>query len=65
MHFDVMKCSARSANTDPRPVRTFDTACIYYHKFRLVHGDNEYAYMVCRYPFALTGELLMLRHAAL
>ncbi|KPI43241.1 CTD kinase subunit beta [Cyphellophora attinorum] len=27
------------------PVRTFDTACIYYHKFRLVHGDNEYAYV--------------------
>lgn len=25
------------------PVRTFDTAVIYYHKFRLVHRDTEYA----------------------
>ncbi|EER28813.1 RNA polymerase II C-terminal domain kinase beta subunit [Coccidioides posadasii str. Silveira] len=24
------------------PVRTFNTAAIYYHKFRLVHSDNEY-----------------------
>jgi hypothetical protein len=27
-----------------RPVRTFDTAVIYFHKFRLVHRDTEYAY---------------------
>lgn len=27
-----------------RPVRTFNTAVIYYHKFRLVHKDNEYQY---------------------
>jgi CTD kinase subunit beta len=26
------------------PVRTFNTAAIYYHKFRLVHKDNEYQY---------------------
>ncbi|GAB7349039.1 hypothetical protein MBLNU459_g8008t1 [Dothideomycetes sp. NU459] len=24
------------------PVRTFDTAVMHYHKFRLVHADNEY-----------------------
>ena len=24
------------------PVRTFNTAVIYYHKFRLLHADNEY-----------------------
>jgi hypothetical protein len=30
-----------------RPVRTFDTAVIYYHKFRLVHSDGEYAFAVC------------------
>ncbi|EKG14258.1 Cyclin [Macrophomina phaseolina MS6] len=24
------------------PVRTFNTACVYYHKFRLIHADNEY-----------------------
>ncbi|KAK8207035.1 cyclin [Phyllosticta capitalensis] len=24
------------------PVRTFNTACVYYHKFRLLHSDNEY-----------------------
>lgn len=28
----------------PSPVRTYDTACIYFHKFRLVHKDNEYSY---------------------
>jgi CTD kinase subunit beta len=26
------------------PVRTFCTACVYYHKFRLVHKDNEYQF---------------------
>jgi len=25
-------------------VRTFNTAVIYYHKFRLVHKDNEYQF---------------------
>lgn len=25
-----------------RPVRTYNTAVVYYHKFRLVHSDNEY-----------------------
>ncbi|KAK7539337.1 cyclin [Phyllosticta citribraziliensis] len=24
------------------PVRTFNTACVYYHKFRLLHSDSEY-----------------------
>lgn len=24
------------------PIRTFNTAAIYYHKFRLLHADNEY-----------------------
>ncbi|MDA4133264.1 MAG: hypothetical protein OK454_09110 [Thaumarchaeota archaeon] len=27
-----------------RPVKTFDTACTYYHKFRLYFRDTEYAY---------------------
>lgn len=27
-----------------RPVRTLCTAANYYHKFRLVHKDNEYQY---------------------
>ena len=31
----------------PRPVRTFDTAAVYYHKFRLLHSDGEYSYTVC------------------
>jgi len=26
------------------PVKTFDTAVIYYHKFRLLHMDTEYDY---------------------
>lgn len=26
------------------PVRTFNTAVIYYHKFRLLHADHEYNY---------------------
>lgn len=29
-----------------RPIRTFNTAVTYYHKFRLVHPDNEYNYLV-------------------
>ena len=24
-----------------RPVRTYNTACVYYHKFRLVHPDSN------------------------
>jgi CTD kinase subunit beta len=24
------------------PIRTFNTAAMYYHKFRLLHSDNEY-----------------------
>ncbi|BCR83916.1 putative cyclin [Aspergillus chevalieri] len=27
------------------PIRTFNTAVVYYHKFRLSHPDNEYNYM--------------------
>ncbi|OJJ44139.1 hypothetical protein ASPZODRAFT_145250 [Penicilliopsis zonata CBS 506.65] len=27
------------------PVRTYNTAVVYYHKFRLVHADNEYNYV--------------------
>ncbi|KAE8150760.1 cyclin-like protein [Aspergillus avenaceus] len=27
------------------PIRTFNTAVVYYHKFRLVHPDSEYNYM--------------------
>ncbi|KAJ5477326.1 hypothetical protein N7539_007470 [Penicillium diatomitis] len=27
------------------PVRTYDTAAVYYHKFRLVHSDTEYNYI--------------------
>ncbi|MCJ1393900.1 RNA polymerase II C-terminal domain kinase beta subunit [Xylographa bjoerkii] len=27
------------------PVRTFNTACVYYHRFRLVHVDTEYGFM--------------------
>ncbi|EED15036.1 cyclin, putative [Talaromyces stipitatus ATCC 10500] len=27
------------------PVRTYNTACVYYHKFRLVHPDSQYSYM--------------------
>jgi CTD kinase subunit beta len=26
------------------PIRTFDTAVNYFHKFRLSHKDNEYQY---------------------
>ncbi|OCK82358.1 C-type cyclin [Lepidopterella palustris CBS 459.81] len=27
------------------PVRTFNTAVVYYHKFRLLHADSEYSYI--------------------
>lgn len=33
-----------------RPVRTFNTASMYYHRFRLVHPDNEYNFMVFALP---------------
>lgn len=29
-----------------RPVRTFNTAAVYYHRFRLVHADHEYSFIV-------------------
>lgn len=29
-----------------RPVRTYNTAAVYYHKFRLAHPDNEYNFLV-------------------
>ncbi|KKA20483.1 Cyclin [Rasamsonia emersonii CBS 393.64] len=39
------------------PVRTYNTACVYFHKFRLVHADNHYNYMVgicCHCPDQVT-----------
>ncbi|KAK5072897.1 RNA polymerase II C-terminal domain kinase beta subunit [Lithohypha guttulata] len=27
------------------PIKTFDTAVVYYHKFRLSHADNEYSFV--------------------
>lgn len=36
-----------------RPVRTFDTAVVYYHKFRLVHSDTEYSHVVSRFSSML------------
>jgi hypothetical protein len=36
------------------PVRTFNTACVYYHKFRLTHNDTEYNYVVS----VITGKSL-------
>lgn len=41
------KCDKRKLHSVAnihRPVRTFDTAVTYYHKFRLVHKDVEYQY---------------------
>jgi len=29
-----------------RPVKTFNTAVVYYHKFRLQHSDGEYSFVV-------------------
>ena len=34
-------------------MRTFDTAVVYYHKFRLVHSDGEYAFAVCVSPLPI------------
>jgi CTD kinase subunit beta len=30
------------------PVRTFNTAVIYYHRFRLAHSDSEFNFTVCQ-----------------
>jgi hypothetical protein len=38
-----------------RPIRTYDTAVIYYHKFRLVHSDTEYSYTVRMADCSLMG----------
>ena len=47
---EMKKFDARSrvqeADNKYRPVKTFATAVMYYHKFRLVHSDGEYAYTV-------------------
>ena len=43
----------RTNTLSRRPVRTFDTAVIYYHKFRLSHADNEYSFVVSRYDAAI------------
>ena len=42
-----------SAN-EIRPVRTYNTAAVYYHKFRLVHADNEYGYIVSLFVPVMT-----------
>lgn len=34
------------SNSFYRPVRTFNTAVVYYHKFRLVHAESEYMFGV-------------------
>jgi CTD kinase subunit beta len=50
------KCEKTTSCEDANPcspVRTYDTACVYYHKFRLVHKDNEY-----NYPDAAAAALL-------
>ena len=38
-----------------RPVRTYNTACVYFHKFRLVHSDRDFAIHVrlCINPSSL------------
>ena len=41
MSSDKILASGIMANCR-RPVRTFCTACIYYHKFRLLHKETEY-----------------------
>lgn len=38
-----------------RPVRTFNTAAIYFHKFRLVHSDAEYHSIVRLCDIEFTG----------
>lgn len=37
------------------PVRTFNTAVTYYHRFRLIHQDNEYSITVCLNLFFAPG----------
>lgn len=41
---DVPKALWRPVLTKARPVRSFDTACTYFHKFRLNFRDAEYNY---------------------
>ena len=40
-----------------RPVRTYNTAAVYYHKFRLVHPDSN-GYIVSTRELGLSFHLL-------
>lgn len=40
------ECWGRIVTELFRPVRTFNTAVVYYHKFRLAHPDTEYNFIV-------------------
>ena len=48
-----------------RPVKTYDTACVYYHKFRLFHGDNEYAFVVSDPDMSTTTLILVCRSSSM
>ena len=56
----VLECMDSLANTY-RPVRTFNTAAVYYHKFRLRHNDNEYGFIVGCFSSHLLSRLLLSR----
>lgn len=54
----------RERSTDSsRPVRTFNTAVVYYHKFRLVHADNEYNYIVWALQHLTVHSCLLTNHS--
>jgi hypothetical protein len=38
----ILPRSAEANVNAHRPIRTFNTAVVYYHKFRLIHPDTEY-----------------------
>lgn len=46
VQLEATNCEKRRGADRSSPVRTYDTAVMYYHRFRLVHPDNEYNYMV-------------------
>lgn len=60
------KTNTSHSNAGFRPVRTYDTAVMFFHRFRLMHPDNEYTLTVLtllpfHVPFLTRDRMLRLR----
>ena len=60
LYAESIRCRGSPTADGSRPVRTFDTAAVYYHRFRLVHAETEYGFMVRHCDMSLNSHLLNL-----